>query len=82
MHVSLFPRGPEVVTDVSAFGRDFVAMDLADTALAVAEAAGGVYRTPTECRRFADDLRGASALRCIVTQWIRPPNKASWLHRS
>jgi hypothetical protein len=82
MHVSLFQRGPEVVTDASAFGRDFVAMDLADTALAVAGAASVVYRTPTECRRLADDLRGRAALRCIVIQWIRLPNKASWLHRS
>lgn len=34
MHGSLSPRRPEVVTDASAFGRDFVATDFEDTALA------------------------------------------------
>jgi hypothetical protein len=36
MHGSLSPRRPEVVTDASAFGRDFVATDFEDAALAVA----------------------------------------------
>ena len=34
MHRSLSPGRPEVVTDASAFGRDFVATDFAGTALA------------------------------------------------
>ena len=76
MDGSLSPRSPPVVTEASAFGRDFVAPDFGDSALAVTAfrsqcvSRNPAYRIPTEYRHFADDFSGRPALRCIVTQWI------------